>query len=87
VFRSAVEARGTEAVAVESPANGQIVDTIAVGATAESIASLTASARDSDVEINDNAVSQSLGLVVAEVRQFVAISGLTEANEISEKHD
>jgi hypothetical protein len=87
LFRSAVEAPGTEAVAVVSPANGQIVDTIAVGATAESIASLTAFVRDLDVEIDDNAVSQSLGLVVAEVRQFVAISGLLEANEISEKHD
>jgi hypothetical protein len=39
------------------------------------------------VEVDDNAVGQSLGLVVAEVRQFVAISGLAEADEISEKHD
>jgi hypothetical protein len=87
VFRSAVEAPGTEAVAVVSPTDGQIVDTIAVGATAKSVAGLTAFIRDLDVEIDDNTVSQSLGLVVAEVRQFVAISGLVEANEISEKHD
>jgi hypothetical protein len=87
MFRSAVEAPGTEAVAVVSPTNGQIVDTVAVGATAESIASLTALSRDLDVEIDDNVVSQSLGLVVAEVRQLVAVSGLAEANDISEKHD
>lgn len=54
-------------VAVVGPANRQVVDTAVVGTSAVSIASLTTLARDGDVEIDDEVVSQRLSLVVAEV--------------------
>jgi hypothetical protein len=64
---SASENRGTEAVAIEGPANRQVVDTATIGTSVVSIASLTALARDGNMKVDDDVVSQRLSLVVAEV--------------------